>query len=179
MKKKKIGFYPTVEERRHAIQNVFYEIEQLIATSSSSTKNRSIVDKHALLDSVLMHARNLLDFYGRKKRIIRNGVEQDDVLVLDYGFPHQTIDVPLDVRKRLNKDLAHLMYDRSKRQTLEEKWWSYPPIVVPILEQSKEFVEHLQSNCLYLVAPEHVTAFVNDCDGILEKINGYLKQHQK
>jgi hypothetical protein len=132
--KKKGEFSPTVEERRRAISDLFYEIEQLIDASSFSVKNRVV--RNAILDSVLIHSRNLLDFYSRKKRTNRNGVEQDDVPLSDYGFPHRAINIPSDVRKRLNKDLAHLTYDRSKRRTPEEKWWSYPPMVVPIVERS-------------------------------------------
>jgi hypothetical protein len=122
-------FHPTVEQRRRAIYDLFYEIEHLIDVSTLSTKNRSLVMQIAILVSVLIHSRNLLDFYERENRITRRGVELDDMLASDYGFPHQAVNVPSDLRKRLNKDLAHLTYDRSKRRTLEEKWWPYPPII--------------------------------------------------
>ena len=170
-------FCPTEEQRRRAIFDLFYEIEQLIDASSFSVENRVV--QNAILDSVLTHTRNLLDFYSRKKRTNRNGVEQDDVLVSDYGFPNRTVNIPSDVRKRLNKDLAHLTYDRSKRLTLEEKRWSYPPIVVPIMERSREFVIHVQTKCLNLIVPEHATAFVGECETVLRKIEGYLDRYSK
>ncbi len=185
-KKKKNPYNPTVEERRRAINHLFYEIEQLIDTSSFSVESIVVRDakekgivKNAILESVLIHTRILRDFYSNETRSSYRGAEKDDVLVSDYGFRPRIVNIPSDVRNRLNKDLAHLTYDRSKRRTQEEKWWDYSPMVVPIMERSKEFVEHLQSNCLDLLALKDIPAAVEDCERVLRKIEGYLNRHSR
>jgi hypothetical protein len=150
-------FCPTSQQKRDALQHVFYEIDQLLNALGLLVKGivktnepaLSNILGNALLESWLLHARILLDFFERSKRSTgrrnREQVELDDVLVIDYGFEPCEVEIDPYYRRRLNKDLAHLTYSRGKRE-LEEKRWPANQIVPPILIRSSEFIRHLLSD---------------------------------
>jgi hypothetical protein len=93
------------------------------------------------------HARALYNFFEtsldeRTKRRERNK-DFDDVISEDFGFPAQQISRPGDDRLRLNKDLFHITYKRTRhRDNPEGKPW--PDTIISCLhEPCIEFVKHL------------------------------------
>jgi hypothetical protein len=131
---------PTAEDLVNTLKHIHYEIYQLMETLIDEGHQGK---KNALLESRLIHARVLLDFFqmGRK--------QDDDVLCSDYDFPQKEIkgyDSTI-----INKTLAHLTYTRAKKYPAG-KIWHFEESVEPILERCKEFCEHmirifLPANC--------------------------------
>jgi hypothetical protein len=167
-----VQFHLTSEQKQAVLEAVFYEVEQLLA--ASLIKTNDIYINNALLESTLVHARILLDFFEKSRRATyREGnrrTELDDVLAVDYGFVAQEVQIPPNDRERLNKDLAHLTYSRATRKP-KDRWWDYTQVVYPILTRSREFVEHLLSNWLLADNVEATLACRNLLKRIERRIN--------
>jgi hypothetical protein len=169
-----VKYSPTEEQKRAILRHVFYEIEQLLQASWMRTDDACV--GNALLESILVHVRTLCDFYESSRRSTRRSqgnqrVEQDDVLVTDFGFAAQKMSIPPDDRERLNKDLAHLTYSRLERRALGSKWWNYKLVVDPILVRSSEFVRHLLSGYLN----KRDKDLIADCKKLLVEIDCRLR----
>ena len=107
--RKKQSMY-TDEEKRYILHDaVFYEI--LFAFGVSPYDETDYCAWEHLNFSRMGNARALYDFFetSEKKRDKR---EHDDVVSEDFGFPARRIQRPAEDRKRLNKDLFHLSYER-------------------------------------------------------------------
>ena len=127
-------YTPTDDELSKGLDAVFYEIQQLAFTAMLSTPDAGI--NNAIVESRLLHVRTLLDFLECREK------QQDDVLAVHYGFPSRTIKIEAVYRKRLNKDLAHLTYSRTRR-TQSDKPWPHSRVVVPVLKRCHLFAEHV------------------------------------
>jgi len=127
-------YLPDPEEKHKGLDNLFYEIQQLLYTNGPAIGNR-VVD-NALIESRLIHVRTLLDVFQKAES------DKDDVLAAHYGFPLTPIILESGYFERLNKDLAHLTYSRTRRST-SAKGWPTKIVVVPVLQRCKEFIEHL------------------------------------
>lgn len=143
-------FTPSTEQLTGALEHIYYEIAQLTETLIE-TDNGAL--NNALVESRLIHVRALLDFFQKSKRSLMGRNELDDILSLDYGFRPQPVNIPPTYQERLNKDLAHLTYSRSQRLP-KDKPWPHDQVVLPILECSKLFSEHLISSYLPTNCPE-------------------------
>jgi hypothetical protein len=169
-----VQYNPTEEQKRSILGPALYEIEQLLHASRLSTNNLFV--SNAVLESVLLHVRTLLDFYERSTRSTRQErgqtVEQDDVLALDFGFAAQEIAIPDDYRERLNKDLAHLTYSRLERRTLDSKQWDHRRVTCPVLSRSREFVTYVSSDYL----DEGNAALIARCESLLEDIDRRIRE---
>jgi hypothetical protein len=127
-------YRPDAEEQVKGLDNLFYEIQQLLYTNLPVIGDR-VVD-NALLESRLVHVRTLIDVFAHSER------DNDDVLAAHYGFPVSPITLDSGYFERLNKDLAHLTYSRTRRSA-SNKGWPTKLVVVPILRRCKEFVDHI------------------------------------
>lgn len=127
-------YRPDQEERLKGLDNLFYEIQQLLYTTGPAIGHR-VID-NALLESRLIHVRTLLDVFAHGER------EKDDVLAAHYGFPVSPIALDSGYFERLNKDLAHLTYSRTRRSA-SAKGWPTTVVVVPVLQRCKEFIDYL------------------------------------
>lgn len=105
--------------------HLMYEIDMLRATytclaSESLMLLFSDVLKNSLIESFCIHARNLIEFFDEKSATPgqsdgRLGAKHftTDFTAWDKGGPSN------DLRNRLNKQVSHLTYDRTK--SIEEK----------------------------------------------------------
>ncbi len=66
----------------------------------------------------MAHARLLYDFLEQRTA----DRFKDNVLSEDFGYPAATLPLPPDDRKRLNKDLMHLTYDRLRHTPITKPW---------------------------------------------------------
>ena len=66
----KMPFNPTDSQKRDALYDVFYEIEQLFHAARSLPTNAAAAINNALLESTLIHTRSLLDFF--EKLVLEN-----------------------------------------------------------------------------------------------------------
>lgn len=92
--------------------------------------------ENARLETTLVHARILLDFFEHPA----NQRTKDDILAEDLDFPAKPVDGSGELRKKINKRLAHLTYARAKflDHPLEKEWSS--DVFDPLLERCKEFL---------------------------------------
>ncbi len=124
---------------KYADEHVGYEIDLFCATSlligrlSTGNKSLDTFIEFALLESFLLHMRNLIDFlYPRNKR-------NDDVTINDYldsetltrTLPKITTNIEA-YRFRADKELAHLTTKR--RFSMKGKEWLFVQIRINILE---------------------------------------------
>jgi hypothetical protein len=130
-------YNPTADEREKALGDVYYELQQLVAASVIGTDHPNV--ENALIESRLLHVRTLVDFFEAAPS------SDDDVLASHYGFPQTSLPIDSVYRQRLNKDLAHLTYSRTKR-TARDKVWPYERVVLPVLERGSAFIEHVVSS---------------------------------
>ncbi|MBN1361919.1 MAG: hypothetical protein JW993_15085 [Sedimentisphaerales bacterium] len=116
----------TPEELRGASKALYYELLMLDATARALSP-RTTHEPHvgnAILESFLVHARNLIDFLYLPK----GGA--DDILAGDFFEKHDDWrrlrpkeSAALKVaKKKMNKLLAHLTYSRLKTGETDSKW---------------------------------------------------------
>jgi hypothetical protein len=136
-----VPFVATNDERVHALGAVLYEIQQF-CLSWFEVLNPNAVNpaRNAFLESMLLHARALTDFFGRGKRPTKDGQELDDVLSVDFGFERSDLKAFSDLRTRINKEVAHISYSRAARKTPKEKAWHLPPFA-PLIGICLDFVK--------------------------------------
>ena len=127
-------YRPTADELLKALDAVYYEIKQLVDMIAPTTGHPAL--DNAVVESRLLHVRNLLDFFAFDSR------KNDDVLGTHYGFPLSPVAIDETYDSRLNKDLAHLTYSRTKR-TQATKPWPVHLVVVPVLKRCSEFIAHI------------------------------------
>jgi hypothetical protein len=142
-------------EKLQALGNIYYEIEQfyyciVLRTSLPPSALQAI--KNAYLESMLVHVQVLKDFFERSIRKFNPKTQQehDDVLSSDFGFPAAPVGLPEEIQTRINKELVHLSYSRSKRVTIEEKNWNFAPLL-PLVIRSIEFIESRSQEELHRV----------------------------
>lgn len=88
-------------------------------------------DINILLESFVIHTRNLFDFFYPKK----NGIRPDDMVVYDYINDRKLFNVDktkkrdlIFIVKKANRQLAHLTYTRNRYSLKTNKAWPYVDI---------------------------------------------------
>lgn len=125
---------PTQEEVIKALDVVYFEIQQLASLATHEDANTIL--NNAVIESRLLHLRNLLDFFEQSAR------EKDNVLARDYGLRPDRINLPDKYRTRLHKDLAHITYSRISRSEAD-KAWPYDVVIFPVLDRCRLFIQHV------------------------------------
>lgn len=131
---------PSDQEKAKALEDIYYEIQQLYRLISPPTYPPCASLQNAWLEAILVHVRALLYFY----KYPLNERREDDVLAEDYGFKACQIYNDDSYRIRLNKDLAHITYSRTNRSP-SDKGWPLMLIVPPILTRCEIFMSHMMS----------------------------------
>lgn len=136
-------FVPTKPQKIGALSRVAYEMEQIRDLLSTWPKEQSL-QMNAWLEALLIHVRQLLDFFEHSKRFSMRGEENEDVLSVDYAFPAVLIQINATFRDRLNKDLAHISYSYQQRVGASKNWNLRD--ILPLLERCNEFADHVCHN---------------------------------
>lgn len=149
---------PEAERRREASEHLLYEMDMLEGTARQLAcgvdleGQDAVIRRNALLESFAIHARTLIGFFGVGPSW--NG----DVLAEHYvptevarALTHRlSQDARVaHVRDRVNKDVAHLTYDRATRGP-EARTWDLAAVVQTFREVMSAFAREVQ--------PEHVDA---------------------
>lgn len=140
-----VPFEPTASQKAKALGHIRYEIGQLLMSVVHGIVLRSPIEAYEanlLIESKLVHIRNLIPFFEREKRNkIFDGsrwVETDSPLSQDYGFSARRLPIPEVVKDRLNKQLSHLSYSRT-----EGVRWDHDEVIAPVLKRAEEFTAHV------------------------------------
>lgn len=145
----------TIQELRAAAYHLRYEIEMLkfTATPLIPVPHPINGDYAVLMESFLIHARNLNEFFygwemaceGKKSLLLDDVIAED---FFDAEMPWakpQTNRLPDNLRQRLNEQLAHLTYGRKSGQYGD---WDFSDIC--------QRMSSLMDLFLQVVAPEKV-----------------------
>lgn len=132
-------YMPEPKEIPTALQAVFYEIETFLWTTEQTYGIPSVRERPNLLESRLLHTRNLIHFFEREQKHRRD----DDVLAEDYEFHPRKIGISKIYRDRLNKSLSHMTYARVAFKAQGKREWPIKDTVLPLLDPCEEFLQHL------------------------------------
>lgn len=94
---------------------------------------------NVLLEGVLLHSRNLIDFLGPWPH------QKDDILPEDFVADWDTslLQVSSATRTAIHKHLAHLTWTRVDEGKV---MWEFPGVADAVFEAFGEFVEHCEAN---------------------------------
>ena len=132
---------------KEAAEHVQYEINRLIDAQELLSRNLSPALTNLVLESFLIHVRNLDAFFYNPRK------NRNDVLAEDF-YPDasewaenrpQLPKVIKENRTRLHRSLAHLSYSRL-RYTGENKKWPHDKMRTEMLKVVKEFLRYLPSD---------------------------------
>jgi hypothetical protein len=127
------------------LHEVIYQIEVLVATSITGTSDTLI--NVALLESRLLHTKNLIDFFEKTRHAtpltFRVRVGDGEALAQEYGFPARTVAMSDQDKQRLNKAVAFMTHERNRYRLLDDMYWLSHFTLLPLLIRCKEFVEYL------------------------------------
>src|SRR5262249_47048867 len=96
--------------------------------------------RNALVESMLIHGRAGQGFFEDTGRRAWRGIERDDILSSDFGFPARPLALPVDYRSRINTEVAHLSYTRARRASIKDREWE-PVSFLPLLIRCIEFID--------------------------------------
>jgi hypothetical protein len=135
------------------IRHVYYEIWMLLDSVHYLASNPPLYDKlmiNAIIESSLVHARNLIGFFSRK------GGHATDINVEDFDAVISGISdrvIPLFLghpsEERIHGEICHLTVRRY--ENLDRKRWTKEEILGPLLPALIKFLEEVQS-CPTLMA---------------------------
>ena len=126
---------------KEALPHLRYEFQMLLATARL-LQTRGLPSDHAyaLLESWVLHVRNLIDFFYTPKKM-------DDVVMVEFSsgwkgireFPKITTELAR-ARDRANKEMAHLTYSRIGKSDADRQW-AVGPITSQLIERMKAFAD--------------------------------------
>jgi hypothetical protein len=108
-------------------KDLYYEVSHLIELFLILVKEKSDIKKHAFLESLLIHARNIFYFLYNDE----NPKYPDDVLSIHFIDSDEwnqfrnyqiNLDVFIDFRTRIAKEIAHLTYARLNKTADNINW---------------------------------------------------------
>ncbi len=157
------------EELRAASKHLGYEVDMFLeaaaelqrmkehptwATTYASTESGFVPEEaadtatwNALLESFLIHARVLFDF------LYASDPRRDDVTAEHYAAgwegkrPGASQNL-LELKRRVNKEVAHISYVRLERPTEAEKHWEFAQIAKEMCQLLLAFLANAKPSCL-------------------------------
>jgi hypothetical protein len=141
MPKKPDLYIPTQDEKTAGLGAALYEMGQFCNCVAYLPQPLDPAVINALVESMLIHFRVLLDFFERaNRRKDRSGAEYDDVLSSDFGYPPSPVALPTNYRSGINTEITHLSYARARRLRREDKTWESAALL-PLVTRSIDFIE--------------------------------------
>jgi len=141
-------FFP-VTHTHSSTTTVIVRSTDVVKTSDDKPDREDVrVINNALIESFGIHVRSLLDFFYAKKK------HKNDVLAEHfYSTPNEWIKLRPEksdkelkkIKDRVNKEIAHLTYDRQK---VKEKSWPFSQILKDLNKVIDIFIESVPRNLL-------------------------------
>ncbi len=123
-----------------------YEVDMLFMTWQKLNALTIDVNTHnAILESFLLHSRNLIEFYYDLKKYKNSDARAHDYF--DEKIKWEDIRPNIDYKDfkiNINKQISHLTYDRVKF-TLSDKAWTPLYIMIELFQITKIFISKLPS----------------------------------
>ena len=160
----------TAEDRLAALPHVRYEVEMLFFLPHFSGAK---LIENAILESRLIHARSLNEFFSPK-----SNPHPRDVRPEHFGFPAGETEIKREIVDRFNRDLAHISYDRLNRTT-DTKAWVAASLLPQLLRRSCKFAHHIIDTYGQRLGPGELCAWQalhKELERIREQSNGVVTQ---
>ncbi len=132
------------DQAKEIVPRIIYEWTMLNETYSLRKKSRETFEHDAFLESFLIHARNLYDFLTKT----RSEARKNDVVAEDFfdegsqWNPSARIGFVEENRRRLDRSLAHLCYDRIDYQQ-QKRWVRMDKVLIEFQDAWDEFLSAL------------------------------------
>lgn len=144
-----MGKYSDSGLLKKASKDLFYEVVHLIELFLLLKENENNeIKKHACLESLLIHARNIFYFLFNEY----NSKQPDDVLALNYfndskewvnyKKTQQKKEIFVGFKKRISKEIAHLSFKRIKNIEDNNNWDLH--FVIDLIEGIDKFFSLVQ-----------------------------------
>src|SRR5260370_26341953 len=136
---------------------LLYELQLLDWTSAAVPSAKKDVLRYVLIESFVIHLRNLIDFFYTPRR------EDDDVIAADFcpGW-HKSIPNTLkEAKERANKELSHLTLGR-KSGLHPEKPWDVSGLFQEVHGVAKRFAVKAAPTKLHAEVQKFLTLPKND-----------------
>jgi len=127
---KKRPYIPRQDDLKGGLDEIYYEMVQFVRLIKEKAPNETV--SNALVESRLLHVRNLVELFKHKDH------PDDNILATHYGFPRNPIEID-KYGTDLNKCLAHLTYSRVG----VNQRWPRDKVDVPVLRRCIEFIDHI------------------------------------
>jgi hypothetical protein len=169
---------PNDEELREDSHHVLYEMEQMsgaverLAGLRAAGQSGPEVDENALMESVVLHARGLIEFaYSDHPR-------DDDVVASDFLQDWPDVRPPMtdflkEVKRRTDKEMMHITRARSIAEQL--RGWSYGKLHNELSTVLAEFIVRVQDTKVIATFPKRA----RDCFPIARQLDRELEKRQR
>ena len=125
---------------------------------------------NACLESLLLHLRNLVEFFNNGKK------QKDDLRAEDYGFDGR-VKIGEEQTKAINKNLTHLTFSRDSDKF--PSTWRGRIVSDPVFDTSNAFIDHiLASEYVERLGEEQINKLIEIKANmqILMKIRDFVEQ---
>ena len=119
-----------------ALDHVLYEMEMLHALPALLEKSPPGIEQNAYLESFIVHARCLNEFFEKKVR----DKEGRNMRAVDFVRKFKAISVDDKLIDRMNREINHLGWTRKKAGTRSDGW-KRPEVILSLAPQAIEFLE--------------------------------------
>jgi hypothetical protein len=141
------------EKKRFLDDPYYYEVSMLFHSfffNIVGDSQQAAILKNIRLESFILHARNLIEFYYEKSNSKKERIHEDDAWAVDFFKEKELwLNIRPDIKdwkrkfeKRAAKELAHLTYSRLEISP-ENKIWNIFEIANPIKEISILFIDNI------------------------------------
>jgi hypothetical protein len=133
--------------QQRAVEHICYEVGSLLRHFDRWSRKQLATpcDVNDTIELILIHSRNLIDFFEMTRTATASRhrrAQTDGVIADDYRFPYDPFQITDGVKRRIEKEVAHLTYSRCGLSQAE-KSWDFPSIVPEILRRCYSFLRYV------------------------------------
>lgn len=169
---------PSDEELREDSHHVLYEMEQMagaverLAGLRAAGQSGPEVDENALLESVVLHARGLIEF------VYSDHPRADDVVASDFLPTWPDVRPPMtdflkEVKRRTDKEMMHITRARSIAEQL--RGWSYGKVHNELSVVLAEFIVRVPATKVIGTFPKRA----RDCFPMARQLDRELERQRR
>jgi len=138
-----------IQRQLDALEHIHYEFQMFIELAPMSIEGCQVLS-NAILESWLIHSRNLDEFLKQQDP---DKAKTEDVLAAHYGIMPDRRILSSENRKRANKEVAHLTYQRFSDVTYKK--WNKVEIYMDIWPKLRDALGQLLKWIEYQPSAQH------------------------
>jgi hypothetical protein len=137
---------PANRDPKEALDHVVYEMEMMWHSLKAHPHVKEGFAANMALESIIMHARNLDEFFRVKTP------KHDNMRVRDFVKDFPLLTGGTSQLEKMNVDVAHLSYHRRRPGDLLRAGWNLRALVRPLMEKSVAFLAHMMKEEVVMLA---------------------------